>query len=151
MDYNAYKTYLKDKFLSRVRPLQQVNNVISEFQKKIDLVKTELTESESTFLKITTLNYAHSHNIEPSKLSLEVSEFSFYEVVKNKKSEHYYSMMEEVTHNKRIIILTEPNLNEITSNCQELKVDMLIERGIESSHIKEETPDFFAYLMLFDV
>ena len=151
MDQNAYKKYLKHQYFHEIRPLQSVNDVISRFQKKIDIVETELSESELIFLKMTILNYINAHNNDLIKPNLDNLNFVSYEVVRNEKSDHYYNLMREIISNdERIIVIIESHLNEITSNCQELKVDMIIERGIDTSHVNQETPEFFAYLMLFD-
>lgn len=151
MDQNAYKTYLKHQYSHEIRPLQLVNDVISVFQKKLDIVETELSESEAIFLKMTILNYINANNNDLIKPNLDNLNFITYEVVRNEKSDHYYNLMSENTiDDERILVIIESQLNEITSNCQELKVDMIIERGIGTSHVNQETPEFFAYLMLFD-
>ncbi|OGO78907.1 MAG: hypothetical protein A2Y23_00165 [Clostridiales bacterium GWB2_37_7] len=151
MDHNTYKTYLKNQYLHKIRPLQSVNSVISAFQQKIDIVETELSESESIFYKMTIINYVNAHNNNPIKNNLDNLNFVSYAIVRNEKSDHYYNAMKKIiSDDERILIIIESQLNEITSNCEELKVDMLIERGINASHITQETPEFFAYLMLFD-
>lgn len=151
MDYNTYKTYLKNQYFYKIRPLHSVNSIISSFQKKIDIVETKLSESEEIFLKMTILNYVNAYKNDPIKTNLDNLNFVSYEIVKNEKSNHYYNAMKKIiSDDERIIIIIESQLNEITSNCEELKVDMIIERGIDTSHITQETPEFFAYLMLFD-
>ncbi|TKC19977.1 hypothetical protein [Robertmurraya kyonggiensis] len=137
---------MKQQYSHEIRPLQSVNDVISAFQKKLDIAETELSESEAIFLKMTILNYIN----DPIKSNLDNLNFISYEVVRNEKSDHYYNHMRITSDNERIIVIIESQLNEITSNCQELKVDMLIERGIDTSHVNQETPEFFAYLMLLD-
>lgn len=152
MDQNAYKEYLKHQYSHEIRPLQSVNDVISAFKKKIDIVETELSEYDAIFLKMTALNYIHIHNNNDLiKPNLDNLNFVSYEIVRNEKSDHYYNLMREATSDdERIIVITEPQLNELTSNCQKLKIDLIIERGIDTSHVNQETPEFFAYLMLFD-
>ncbi|RDW15788.1 hypothetical protein CWR48_18835 [Oceanobacillus arenosus] len=150
MDHDEYQAYLKQQYSHKIRPLQSVNDVISAFQKKLDLVETELSESEIIFLKMTILNYTHAHKNDPIISNLDNLNFISYEVVKNEKSDYYYNHMKINSGNERILVIIESQLNEITSNCEELKVDMLIERGIDTSHVKQDTPNFFAYLMLFD-
>ncbi|MFT9495718.1 hypothetical protein [Anaerosolibacter sp.] len=154
MDHNTYKTYLKNQYLHEIRPLQSVNSVISAFQQKMDIVETELSESEAIFLKMTIINYVNAYSSNPIKNNLDNLDnlnFVSYAIVRNEKSDHYYNAMKKIiSDDERIIIIIESQLNEITSNCEELKVDMLIERGIDASHITQETPEFFAYLMLFD-
>lgn len=119
--------------------------------KKIDIVETGLAESEAIFLKMTALNYINAHNNGLIKPNLDNLNFVPYEIVRNEKSDHYYNLMREATSDdERIIVIIESQLNEITSNCQELKVDLIIERGIDTYHVNQETPDFFTYLMLFD-
>lgn len=142
---------MKQQYFHEIRPLQSVNAVISAFQKKIDIVETELSESEAIFLKMTILNYINAHNNDLIEPNLDNLNFVTYEIVRNEKSDHYYNLMRENTiDDERILVIIESQLNEITSNCQELKVDMIIERGIDTSHVNQETPEFFAYLMLFD-
>ncbi|MEN2467507.1 hypothetical protein [Ornithinibacillus sp. JPR2-1] len=150
MDNGEYKAYLKQQYSNEIRPLQSVNDVISAFQKKLDIAETELSESEAIFLKMTILNYINVHKNDPIKSNLDNLNFISYEVVRNEKSEHYYSHMGITSDNERILVIIESQLNAITSNCEELKVDMIIERGIDTSHVNQETPEFFAYLMLFD-
>ncbi|ESU31057.1 hypothetical protein G3A_18730 [Bacillus sp. 17376] len=151
MDQNEYKKYLKHQYFHEIRPLQPVNDVISAFQKKLDIVETGLSESEAIFLKMTILNYINAHNDDLIKPNLDNLNFVSYELVRNEKSAHYYNLMREIISNdERIIVIIESQLNEITSNCEELKVDMIIERGIDTSHVNQETDEFFAYLMLFD-
>jgi hypothetical protein len=148
MDHNTYKTYLKNQYLHKIRPLQSVNSIISAFQQKMDIVEAELSEHESIFYKMTIINYVHPLNNNPIKNNLN---FVSYAIVRNEKSHHYYNAMKKIiSDDPRILIIIESQLNQITSNCEELKVDMLIERGINASHITQETPEFFAYLMLFD-
>jgi len=151
VDHNTYKTYLKHQYFHEIRPLQSVNDVISAFQKKLDIVETELSESEAIFLKMTILNFMNAHNNDLIKPNLDNLYFVSYEIVRNEKSDHYYNLMRERTSDdERILVIIESQLNKITSNCQELKVDLNIERGIDIFHVNEETPEFFAYLMLFD-
>ncbi|WP_284139632.1 MULTISPECIES: hypothetical protein [unclassified Virgibacillus] len=150
MDHDEYKTYLKQQYSHKIRPLQSVNDVISAFQKKLDIAETELSESEVIFLKITINNYINAHKNDPIKSNLDNLNFISYEVVRNEKSEHYYNHMGITSNNERILVIIESQLDAITSNCEELKVDMIIERGIETSHVNQETPELFAYLMLFD-
>ena len=150
MDHDEYEVYLKQQYSHEIRPLQSVNKVISAFQKKLDIVETELSEPESIFLKMTMLNYIYVHIKNPITSNLGNLNFISYEVVRNEKSDHYYNQMRISSGNERILVIIEPQLNEITSNCQELKVDMIIERGIDTSHVNQDTDEFFAYLMLFD-
>ncbi|WP_188456752.1 hypothetical protein [Virgibacillus oceani] len=150
MDHEDYKAYLKQQFSHEIRPLQSVNEVISAFQKKLDIVETELSESESIFLKMTMINYIYVHIKNSITSNLGNLNFISYEVVRNEKSDHYYNHMRISSGNERILVIIEPQLNEITSNCEELKVDMIIERGIDTSHVNQDTDEFFAYLMLFD-
>ncbi len=151
MDHNVYKTYLKHQYFHEIRPLQSVNDVISAFQKKLDIVETELSESEVIFLKMTSLNYISAHKNDLLNPNLDNLNFVSYEIVRNEKSDHYYNLMRENTFDiERILVIIESQLNEITSNCEELKVDLIIERGIDTSHVNQETSEFFAYLMLFD-
>lgn len=82
-------------------------------------------------------------------MSIPNYNFITYEVVRNEKSDHYYNLR-DAPDDERIIVIIEFQLNEITSICEELKVDLLIERGIDTYHIIQETPDFIAYLMLFE-
>lgn len=146
MDHEEYKAYLKQQYSHEIRPLQSVNDVIFAFQKKLDIVGTELSESEAIFLKMTIINYIYVHKNDPITSNLDNLNFISYEVVRNEKSDHYYNHM----GNERILVIIESQLNEITSNCEELKVDMIIERGIDTSHVNQDTPEFFTYLMLFD-
>lgn len=151
MDHNAYKKYLKHQYFHEIQPLQSVSDVISAFQKKLDIIETELSESEAIFLKMTSLNYISAHKNNLIKPNLDNLNFVTYEIVRNEKSDYYYNLMRENTFDdERMLVIIESQLNEITSNCQELKVDMIIERGIDTSHVNQETPEFFAYLMLFD-
>lgn len=150
MDHDEYKAYLKQQYFHRIRPLQSVHDVISAFQKKLDIVETELSESESIFLKMTMINLIYGHIKNPITSNLGNLNFISYEVVRNEKSDHYYNHMRISSGNQRILVIIEPQLNAITSNCQELKVDLIIECGIDTSHVNQETPEFFAYLMLFD-
>lgn len=150
MGHVEYKAYLKQQYSHEIRPLQSVNDVISAFQKKLDIVETELSESEAIFLKMTMLNYINVHKNDPIKSNLDNLNFISYEVVRNEKSDHYYNHMGITSDNERILVIIESQLNAITSNCEELKVDMIIERGIDTPHVNQETSEFFAYLMLFD-
>ncbi len=150
MDHEEYKTYLKQQYSQEIRPLQSVNEVISAFQNKLDIVETELSESEAIFLKMTMINHIYVHKNDPITSNLDKLNFISYEVVRNKKSDHYYNHMRISSDNERILVIIESRLNEITSNCEELKVDMIIERGIDTFHVNQDTPEFFAYLMLFD-
>lgn len=150
MDHDEYKAFLKQQYSRQIRPLQSVNDVISAFQKKLDIAETELSESEAIFLKMTILNYINVHKNDPIKSNLDNLNFISYEVVRNEKSNHYYNHVGITFDNERILVIIESQLNAITSNCEELKVDMIIERGIDTSHVNHETPEFFAYLMLFD-
>ncbi|WP_031539375.1 MULTISPECIES: hypothetical protein [unclassified Bacillus (in: firmicutes)] len=150
MDHVEYKAYLKQQYSHEIRPLQSVNDVISAFQKKLDIVETELSESEAIFLKMTMLNYINVHKNDPIKSNLDNLNFISYEVVRNEKSDHYYNHMGITSDNERILVIIESQLNAITSNYEELKVDMIIERGIDTPHVNQETSEFFAYLMLFD-
>ncbi|RTR35340.1 hypothetical protein EKG37_05535 [Robertmurraya yapensis] len=150
MDHDEYKAYLKQQYSHEIRPLQSVNDVISAFQKKLDIAETELSESEAIFLKMTIPNYINAHKNNPIKSNLDNLNFISYGVVRNEKSDHYYNHMRISSGNERILVIIESQLNAITSNCEKLKVDMLIERGIDTSHVNQETPEFFAYLMLFD-
>lgn len=150
MNHDEYKAYLKQQYSHEIRPLQSVNDVISAFQKKLDIVETELSESESIFLNMTMINYIYEHIKKPITSNFDNLNFISYEVVRNEKSDHYYNHMWISSGNERILVIIEPQLNEITSNCEELKVDMLIERGIDTSHVNQDTPEFFVYLMLFD-
>ncbi|MEI5909340.1 hypothetical protein WAK64_20080 [Bacillus spongiae] len=147
MDHDDYNAYLKQQYSHEIRPLQSVNDVISAFQKKLDIAETELSESEAIFLKMTIFNYINAHINDPN---LDNLNFISYEVVRNEKSDHYYNHMRIRSDNERILVIIESQLNAITSNCEELKVDMNIERGIDTSHVNQETPEFIAYLMLFD-
>lgn len=150
MDHEEYKAYLKQQYSHEIRPLQSVNKVIPAFQKKLDIVETELSESEAIFLKVTMINYIYVHKNDPITSNLGNLNFISFEVVRNEKSDHYYNHMRISSGNERILVIIEPQSNEITSNCEELKVDMIIERGIDTSHVNQDTDDFFAYLMLFD-
>lgn len=150
MDQNAYRVYLKQQYSHRIRPLQSVNDVISAFQKTLAIIETELSESEVIFLKMTILNSINAHKNDPIKSNLDNLNFISYEVVRNEKSDYYYNHMRIASGNERILVIIEPQLNAITANCEELKVDMLKERGIDISHVIRETPEFFAYLLLFD-
>lgn len=150
VNHDEYKAYLKQQYSHEIRPLQSVNDVISAFQKKLDIVETELSESESIFLNMTMINYIYEHIKKPITSNFDNLNFISYEVVRNEKSDHYYNHMGISSGNERILVIIEPQLNEITSNCEELKVDMLIERGIDTSHVNQDTPEFFVYLMLFD-
>lgn len=150
MDHDEYKAYLKQQYSHEIRRLQSVNDVISAFQKKLDIAETELSEFEAIFLKMTILNYINVHKNDPIKSNLDNLNFISYEVVRNEKSDHYYNHMRISSGNERILVIIESQLNAIASNCQELQVDMLIERGIDTSHVNQDTPEFFAYLMLFD-
>jgi len=141
MNHKDYKSYLKHQYLDQVRPLQSVYSVISAFQNKMDIVETTLANGDEIFLKMTSLNYVNKFNIKPEKLK-----FITFVVIKNEKSKHYYDEMDTA----KIIIIIEPQLNQISSNSNKLKVDLRIELGIDESHIKEETTDFFTYLMFFD-
>ncbi|MEC2158865.1 hypothetical protein [Virgibacillus halodenitrificans] len=150
MEHDKYKAYLKQQYSQEIRPLQSVNDVISAFQKKLDIAETELSESEDIFLEMTIPNYINAHKNDPIKSNLNNLNFISYEVVRNEKSDHYYNHMGITSDNERILVIAESQLNAITSNCEELKVDMIIERGIDIFHVNQEIPDFFAYLMLFD-
>lgn len=99
---------------------------------------------------MTMLNYINVHKNDPIKSNLDNLNFISYEVVRNEKSDHYYNHMGITSDNERILVIIESQLNAITSNCEELKVDMIIERGIDTPHVNQETSEFFAYLMLFD-
>lgn len=150
MDHDAYRVYLKQQNSHRIQPLQSVNDVISAFQKTLAIIETELSEPEVIFLKMTILNAINAHKNDPIKSNLDNLNFISYEVVRNEKSDHYYNHMRIASGNERILVIIESQLNAITANCEELKVDMLIERGIDTTHVIQETPEFFAYLLLFD-
>lgn len=85
MDHDEYKAFLKQQYSRQIRPLQSVNDVISAFQKKLDIAETELSESEAIFLKMTILNYINVHKNDPIKSNLDNLNFISYEVVRNEK------------------------------------------------------------------
>ena len=120
MSNEKYISYLKEQYLDRVRPLKTVNEVI-------DMLKNEM---EIIPINISKLN------------------FEFFVLKKNAKSKYYYNLMQN--EKERIIIVIELKANFIASNCNELLIDLQIERGIDKKHIELETLEFIEYLSLFE-
>ena len=146
MKNDEYKADLKEQYLGQIRPLKTVNSVISIFQQEMDIIEIneyDLSDYEKPHFRFLRFNYSKNINIDINEV-----EFVFLMVEKNERSEQYYELMQYEA--ERIIIVIENKANLITSNCGVLSIDLQIERGIEKTHIDQDTTELIAYLTLFD-
>lgn len=146
MSNEKYISYLKEQYLDRVRPLKTVNEVIDMLKNEMEIIpikESDLSEFEEPHFKFMRDNYSKNINNDISKLN-----FEFFVLKKNAKSKYYYNLMQN--EKERIIIVIELKANFIASNCNELLIDLQIERGIDKKHIELETLEFIEYLSLFE-
>lgn len=146
MSNEKHISYLKEKYIDRVRPLKTVNEVIDLFKKEMDIIQikeSDLSVLEEPHFKFLKENYRHAFNTDPSTI-----EFHFFLLQKNEKSKYYYVTMQN--EEERIIIVTESKANLILSNCPILSLDLQIDRGIDQKYIQSKSIELMEYLSLFE-
>lgn len=151
MDHEAYKQSLKEKYSQYLKPQKSLAEVEDYLKQRFDMKNVSLEEEDPIFLHIAKLNCLHS--LKNQKLNLNIDEFTFvaYEILQNKKSEDDYKLSREcLGKDTKIFVLIEKNTEEITSNWEKLKIELIIERGICQYHCEKETPEYFGHLVTIE-
>lgn len=146
----AYKNYLRQNYKHKFQPIEKtVEEIIEELSEKIDLIEVDIALEASHFVYASMANFENS--IRNSEMGLRKNEFDLvvYEITQNNKSKNYYYEVVNCFRDK-IIVIIEKRTQSISSNCEKLNLELLIEQGIDRKHFDNDTPELFAYLMLLD-
>lgn len=146
------KKYLIEKYKDKViSPEKSIYEVLRIFKERLDIVEIDLSEVNPTFRQFTKINFLHSLKNRPVGLWEQDIVLNAFRIIHNNKSKNYYEeMILEHKKDEEIIILVEKKIEAIASNSQRLQLELFIEQGISGYHYKNETPEFFGYLMYLD-
>lgn len=140
-------SYLKEQYLGKVQPLMSVDQIIDDIKNTLDVFEInekDLNNNEQPHFKFLRLNFQNKYNMDTCN-----SNFKFYIIKKNERSMKYYSLME--IESERIIVVTESNVNLITSTCTFLSLELRIKRGLDKKTIQDENIELVEYLSQFEL
>ena len=93
---------------------------------------------------------AYVHSLILEGRSANELEWAAYELENNRENEKYYNDMLTELPGETIIVVFEKKTGWITSNCQLLLLELLVERGVSKFDYDHETSNLNCYLTYLD-
>lgn len=140
------RTY-KDKITPGQKSLEEL---VTYLKNKVDVEAVETEAISNLHMRFTGHNVVHCLLNEQLKLSADDLDFVVYKLVRNEKSDDYYSKfwvnISASLRNELIYIIFETKTGYVYSNCNTLYLELYLKRGVSQFDYDNETLLLISYL-----
>lgn len=121
---------------------------IDSITNKVDIELASLSILPKSLLDKLQFNIRH-HYLEVESTERDLREYKLYTVIRNEKSNEYYTDYEYRLFYTKIYILFEMKTGLFQTNCSRLRAELGILRGLSPNDLDERTVAFKEYMAFF--